>query len=54
MYNSVKRHASSNLASSSKIVMLTNISDQPSDVKPKSVFIGPENIAGPGPVDFSS
>ena len=54
MHNSVKKRASSNLANSSKIVMLANISDQPSDVKPKSVFIGPENIAGPGPVDFSS
>ena len=38
-YNSVKRRASSNLANSSKIVMLTNISDQPSvsDVKPEPV-----------------
>ena len=53
-YNLAKRRASCNLARSSKIVMLTNISDQPSDVKPEPVFIGPKNIAGPEPVDFSS
>ena len=55
-YNSVKRRVSSNLANCFKIVMLTNISDQPSvsDIKPKPVFTGPENIAGPDPVDFHS
>ena len=34
--------------------MLTSIRDQPSDVKPEPVFIGPKNVAGPDPVDFSS
>ena len=36
--------------------MLTNISDQPSlsDVKREPVFIGPENIAVPDPVNFRS
>ena len=55
-YNSVKRCASSNLANSSKTVMFTDVSDQPSvsDVKPEPVFIGPENIAGPDPVAFRS
>ena len=48
-YNSVKKRASCNLANSSKIVMFSNISDQPSvsDVKPEPVFVGPENITGP-------
>ena len=32
---------------------MPNISDQPKDVKPEPVFIGPENISGPDPVDFS-
>ena len=56
VYNSVKRCASSNQANLSKIVMVTNISDQPSlsDVKPEPVFIGPENIAVPDSVDFCS
>ena len=56
-YNSAKRCASSNLENSSNTVTLTSISDQPSDVKPEPVFIGPkkiENMAGPDPVDFSS
>ena len=41
----IETRASSNPANSSKIVMLTNISDQPSvsDVKPESVFFGSEN-----------
>ena len=50
-YNSAKRGASPNLANSSKIVMLTNISDQPSDIKPEPVFIRPKYIAGPDLVD---
>ena len=53
-YNSAKRGASPNLANSTKIVILTNISDQSSDAKPEPVFIRPENIGGPHPVDFSS
>ena len=55
-YNSVKRCATSNLANSSKTVIFTDVSDQPSvsDVKPEPVFIGPENIAGPDPVAFRS
>ena len=52
----VKRRASSNLENSSKIFMLTNITDQPSvsDVKPEPVFIGSENIAVPDPANFCS
>ena len=53
-YNSAKRHASPNLANSSKIVMVTNISDQPSSAKPEPVFIGLESIGGPDPEGFSS
>ena len=34
--------------------MLTNISDQASDVKLEPVFIGPKSIDGPDPVDWSS
>ena len=34
--------------------MLKSIRDQPSGVKPEPVFIGPKNVAGPDPVDFSS
>ena len=44
-YNAAKRHALSNLENSSKTVMLTNISDQSSDIKQEPVFIGPKNIA---------
>ena len=52
----MKRSASSNLAKFSKIIMLTNISNQPSvsDVKPEPVFTGPESIARPDSVDFCS
>ena len=55
--NSAKRCTSSNLENSSNNVTLTSISDQPSDVKPEPVFIGPkkiENMAGPDPINFSS
>ena len=44
-YNAAKRHALSNLENSSKIVMLTNISDRSSDIKQEPVFIGPKNTA---------
>ena len=53
-YNSGKRHPSSNLSNSSKIVMLTIISDHHSDVKPETVFIEHKNMAVPDAVDFSS
>ena len=53
-YNSVKRRASSNLTNPSKIAMVTNITDQPNDVKLEPVFIRLENIAVSDPVDFSS
>ena len=44
-YNAVKRHVLSNLENSSKIVMLTNISNRSSDIKQEPVFIGPKNTA---------
>ena len=50
-YNSVKRCTSLSLANCSKIAMLTNISDQASDVKLEPLFIGPKSIVGPDPVD---